>query len=406
MKFSKKQRQLAFATALVATSICSVGLVSSVVSALAPGTPAAGAVSMEPSTGNSGTTFALTFASPQACPGDGPAGFQWTAFMTSASNDLAAVTFNASGSPATAAGFTTSLRNTTQTQVKAQFPGISDGLVTPPANLTFGSTFFNAVPAGDYWIAISCYKPDAGGINQTEKYWATKVTIATAAGAGPNNFTYAPASGSGTTTTTVAGATTTTTVAGATTTTVAGATTTTVAGATTTTVAGGTTTTTVAGGAAQAATLSPAVPTAGASYKVTHPNCRVGETITVTQPQSTPTSVTATCAAPAAGILRPAQAATVGTATVTFTAAPTTPGTYTVTSTGTVSGTRTATFVIVGVTSTTVSSSGGSPSGTSTGTIPATGSSTTSIIVWGILLLVFGRMAILFGRKPRVISAG
>jgi LPXTG-motif cell wall-anchored protein len=42
---------------------------------------------------------------------------------------------------------------------------------------------------------------------------------------------------------------------------------------------------------------------------------------------------------------------------------------------------------------------------TSTGTIPATGSSTTSIVVWGILLLVFGRMAILFGRKPKVISA-
>ena len=403
MKFSKNQRQFAFAAALVATTMCSVGLVSSVAGALAPNAPAAGAVSLDPATGNSSTTFVMTFPSPQACPGDGPAGFQWTAFMTSASNDLATVTFNASGSPVTAAGFTASLRDATQAQIKAQFPGIGDGLVNPPTNLTFSGAFFNAVPVGDYWIAISCYKGDAGGINLTEKYWATKVTIATAASAGPNNFTYSPALTGTTTTTTVAGATTTTTVA-------VGTTTTTVAGATTTTVAGGTTSTTVAGGAAQTATLSPAVPTAGASYKVTHPNCRIGETITVTQPQSTPTSATATCALPVAGVDRPEQAAALGTATVTFTAAPTTPGSYTVTSTGATSGTRTATFVIVGAASpnlvpTTVASTGGIPAGGSTGSIPATGSSTTSVIVWGILLLVFGRMAILFGRKPKVISA-
>jgi hypothetical protein len=395
MNFSKKQRQLVFAAALVATTICSVGLVSSVVSALSAGTPAAGTVVMTPSTGDSSSQFDLSFPTVQACPGDGPAGYQWTAYITSAANDLAVVTFNATGSPVTASGFTASLRLTNQSQVKAQFPGLTDGLVNAPTQLTFASTFFSTVPAGDYWIAIGCYKADAGGINQTERFWATKITIATAAGAGPNNFTFAPAATSGTTTTTVPDSTT-TTVPGATTTTVPGATTTTVPGATTTTVPGAT----------EAATLSPAVPTAGASYRVSHPRCRVGETITVTQAQSTPTSVTATCAAAAAGLVRPQQAtAATGTATVTFTAAPTAPGTYTVTSTGTLSGTRTATFVIVGVTTTTVKASSGSPSGTSTGTIPATGSSTTSIIVWGILLLVFGRMAILFGRKPKVIPA-
>jgi len=402
MKLSKNQRQLAFAIALVATSICSVGVVSSVVTALAPGTPAAGTIAMTPSSGNSGTQFDLSFATPpQACPGDGPAGFQWTAFITAAANDLAPITFNASGSPVTAAGFTASLRDNTQAQVRAQFPGIGDGLVNPPDQLIFSSAFFNAVPAGDYWVAVSCYRADGGGINQTERFWATRVTIATTAGAGPNNFTFGPS----TTTTTTTTSTTTTTVAAATTTTVAGATTTTVAGATTTTVAGATTTT-VAGGAA---TLSPAVPTAGGSYRVTHPNCRIGEIITFTQPQSTPTTATATCAAAVAGIVRPEQAATTGVATVTFTA-PTAPGSYTVTSTGPTSGTRTATFVITGPATAIVppsagSSSGGSPSGTSTGTIPATGSATTSIIVWGVLLLVFGRMAILFGRKPKVISA-
>ncbi len=50
---------------------------------------------------------------------------------------------------------------------------------------------------------------------------------------------------------------------------------------------------------------------------------------------------------------------------------------------------------------------GGSPSSgsfpVSGGTLPRTGSSPTALVVWGVLLLVFGRMAILLGRKPRVV---
>ena len=104
----------------------------------------------------------------------------------------------------------------------------------------------------------------------------------------------------------------------------------------------------------------------------------------------------------------PAQA-TNGTATGSFTAAPTAPGSYTVTMTGTVSAQRTASFVVVGASTpvtgaNTNSNPGGIQSGSSTGTIPSTGSSTTSSIVWGVLLLVFGRIAILLGRKPKVLT--
>ena len=49
------------------------------------------------------------------------------------------------------------------------------------------------VPAGDYWIGIACTQADGGSIISNVKYWSTKVTIATAPGAGPNNFTFAPA---------------------------------------------------------------------------------------------------------------------------------------------------------------------------------------------------------------------
>ena len=383
MNFSPKQRRAAFVVSLLAMSVCGASLASTMVEALAPGASAAGQMTMTPPTGDSGVTFALSFPTVQVCPGDAAGGYLWGTFITSAANDPATLTFTASGSPVSPAGFVASLRDVSGASIRNRPPNLVDGIIDPPTQVVLSAAPFASVTPGDYWIGLACTKADASFVVQNVKYWATKVTIAAVSGAGPNNFTYAPATTGGTTTT----STTTTTLAGTTTTTVAGATTTTVAGA------------------AQAATLTPAVPTAGASYKVTHPNCRVGDTITVTQPQSTPTSATATCALPVAGVDRPEQAAGTGTATVTFTAAPTAPGTYTVTSTGATSGTRTATFTIVGATPTTLASTGGIPAGGSTGSIPATGSSTTSVIVWGILLLVFGRMAILFGRKPKVISA-
>ena len=403
MIHSTDLRRFARNSFIVATAVCALMLGSEVTSTLtepalgpttalaaAAGTAPTGSVELTPASGPLSTTLSMTTnPAPAFCPGDSVAGYRWQTFITRSSNDPATFTYNSDGpvAPSGAASPTFPLVSSSGVNQVNRNTGAdtgNGGQITPIPGFDL-SVYGSALPDGDYSIGFACTLNGA-----TMRFWTTGIAVAAGS--------YSPATNTTTTTTTIAGTTTTTVAGGTTTTTVAG-------GTTTTTVAGGTTTTTVAGGAAQAATLSPAVPTAGGSYRVTHPNCRVGETITVTQPQSTPTSVTATCAAAVAGLVRPSQAAAVGTATVTFTAAPTTPGTYTVTSTGTLSGTRTATFVIVGVTSTSVTSSGGSPSGTSTGTIPATGSSTTSIIVWGILLLVFGRMAILFGRKPKVIPA-
>lgn len=50
--------------------------------------------------------------------------------------------------------------------------------------------------------------------------------------------------------------------------------------------------------------------------------------------------------------------------------------------------------------------SGGSPTLSSMGQLPRTGGSTLSTVLWGALLVVFGRMAVLLGRTPVVIPAG
>lgn len=52
---------------------------------------------------------------------------------------------------------------------------------------------------------------------------------------------------------------------------------------------------------------------------------------------------------------------------------------------------------------------GGSPTGTSVAgsiiSLPVTGSSTMSLVVWSVLLVIFGRIALLLGRPPRVRPA-
>ena len=119
-------------------------------------------------------------------------------------------------------------------------------------------------------------------------------------------------------------------------------------------------------------TTTPTTPTTPTTTPATTPT---------TTPATTPTTATATTVA--------------GTTTTTTTT--TTPTTTTVP--GASGGTVTP------VAAAPSAPTGGGPSGTSTGTLPSTGSSTTAIVVWGILLVVFGRMAILFGRKPKVIFA-
>jgi hypothetical protein len=102
----------------------------------------------------------------------------------------------------------------------------------------------------------------------------------------------------------------------------------------------------------------------------------------------------------------------------------TTPGDTTTTTPGDTTTTTPGetTTTIAGETTTTFGSGGGgsgnspttfgsgTPSGASlastAGQLPFTGNSPWNLVVWGALMLVFGRMAILLGRKPRVKTSG
>jgi hypothetical protein len=95
---------------------------------------------------------------------------------------------------------------------------------------------------------------------------------------------------------------------------------------------------------------------------------------------------------------------TVASGTTTTTA----PGSSTTTS---LVGTATSTTLVGGFPATPINpgtpTGGGSTSGgsaSSSASLVATGWSNTSIAIWGVLLLVFGRMAVLLGRTPKVIG--
>jgi len=77
----------------------------------------------------------------------------------------------------------------------------------------------------------------------------------------------------------------------------------------------------------------------------------------------------------------------------------------TTTTTASTNTTTTGPATVAG-TSATAAPTGGAPASptvaSSVAELPRTGASTTSLVVWSLLLLVFGRMAVLLGRTPAV----
>ncbi len=136
-------------------------------------------------------------------------------------------------------------------------------------------------------------------------------------------------------------------------------------------------------------------------------------------PADTPAGVTWTVEDPAVTTTTTTTTTTTSTTTTTTMKPPTGSSTTTTvkppTGSSTTTATTTTTTSVAGSPSSGTGSttggttSGGSPSGSSfagPATLPPTGSSTTSLVVWGLLLVTFGRMAVLLGRKPKVLHGG
>ena len=174
---------------LAAASLVPLVLVASSApaSALPPGTPPTHAVTITPTTGNSGTSFKLAInGADQFCAGDGAAGYRWHTFITPYSNDPATVTFPGAGT-ATGPAFTNTLRDTVGTVWRGQNPGSGNGFVDINSpNFVFSSLLFGTMPAGSYHMGVAC----TFGTDQSVEFWSTIITTTASPGAGVNNFTW------------------------------------------------------------------------------------------------------------------------------------------------------------------------------------------------------------------------
>lgn len=160
-------------------------------SALPPGTPPAGAVTLVPATGTSATEFNLNPPVGATCPGDNTSGYLFHTFITPLGNDPADFVYSPSGTPLGEPAFTNNLANSIGTRFRNIAPGLGDGLVIPQLGLSFASTsVFGSLTPGAYTVGYACTVPDAGFTINTERFWSTNITITASPGAGPNNFTY------------------------------------------------------------------------------------------------------------------------------------------------------------------------------------------------------------------------
>lgn len=145
-----------------------------------------GAATVNPTTGNSATSFAVTLPTGAACPGDSPnAGYRVQSYMVPASVDPGTLTFNSAGPvPAgTGAAFRQPLFAAGNPYVNAQTaaadtPGGPGTIINIPTTFNY-SVFGPAdIPAGAYNIGIAC---TLGGPSTTQmsSYWNVTKTFTT-----------------------------------------------------------------------------------------------------------------------------------------------------------------------------------------------------------------------------------
>jgi hypothetical protein len=163
-------KQLSRVVAGVALAATSFGLLSNTASA-AP----AGTVAVTPPTGTGTTSFTVLPPQPSFCPGDAVAGYRLNSFVSPVSNgDPGLLTYNNNGPIGTNAYPLVDPGGTPF--VNATSLGIGDGLITGIPTFSFAAYAGAGLPAGNYYIGISCTIA-VSGVLTTAKYWQSTVTL-------------------------------------------------------------------------------------------------------------------------------------------------------------------------------------------------------------------------------------
>lgn len=378
--------------------------------------------------GGSATDFTLQLPDGAKCAGDSATdGYRVQSFMVPASVDPGALTFDAAGPTpnGTGASFRQPLYDTngaplvnhqTDIEVEGQEGGNISG--TPAFDFAvFGDEGPTVVPAGSYTMGLACTKGPAGP-DQLDRFWSVGLVFAHDSADEPSGIKWALAQVQATPVSVAltaepadeaaAGAEVT---LNASVTPLAAAGTITFKDGTTTlgspvAHAGGKatykTTALTSGARSLTATFTPTDPTAyapGTSQVLTY-KIKVGSGTTTTRPGGSTTSTTAPGTSASTTTTRGGSSSSSSSTTVA--------GELTVGGGAASTGGGTSAGGLLPASGSFASAATGLPTGTSFGapvaSLAFTGGSV-SLAVWGVLLVVFGRMAVLLGRTPKVRPA-
>jgi hypothetical protein len=343
-----------------------------------------GALVITPTSGSSADEFTVSFASgaPIACPGDSATdGYRVQSFVVPVGTNLDGLTFNSVGP----VGGGLPLIDTAGTTFVNGLTDITTGSVSQlPGAYTFQYNAPGEFAAGDWIVGIACTQGIGAGM--TKSLWTTNITIATDASAGPAQITWMVSAP--TTTTTDGSGTTTTTTDGS--------------GTTTTTDGSGTTTTTEL------------VINVGPPLVLSSDTLSPGDSVTIQASGWEPSSdvVVAIHSDPVqiGTLTADANGGINGAVTI---PADTQPGTHQIAAVGLdpsgelLGSAADVTILAAGGSD---DPTGGTPAAASPvavmGQLPYTGSSPLPLVFWAASLLVFGRMAMLLGKRPKVVGDG
>lgn len=184
---------LAAAAALLGSVALSTGIAEA-----GPLDVSSGSLALTPASGNSSTNFALGIPSGAACPGDSSGGWLWGAFVAPSSANIGSLSFGASGLVVTPAGQDPALYRNLRiggAPVANQSPNLVDGLINPSTLNSVNLTGAVLTP-GTYNLVVACRNDGTTAVAgssplQVSRFWTAPITVATLAGAGVNNYTYA-----------------------------------------------------------------------------------------------------------------------------------------------------------------------------------------------------------------------
>ncbi|GAC1594008.1 MAG: hypothetical protein NVS3B21_15610 [Acidimicrobiales bacterium] len=196
MKSSLKTRLGAGAAVLAAATATLVSPLFTATPAFAAGTAQIPGASLNPLTGQSGTTFNVSLPSGAACPGDSTnSGYRWQTYMVPSAVDPSTLQFGSTGPTGTGNHplFDTTGAPVVNQQTANQTTSGGPGVIQNIPAMNYAVYTPGQIPAGVYNIGIAC---TLGGASTTQEssFWNVQITVTTnavaTAGSDPAAFTW------------------------------------------------------------------------------------------------------------------------------------------------------------------------------------------------------------------------